>query len=155
MMCSVHRSVAIAELLLLASLCACTLGRKESIEATVFFRAADGTPAADEEIEVVESLGDDMVVTDVIRADNLGRVFLQGRYCTPVILRAYGGSVYIKEDDPKTEFDVRLTAFRPKRSWNEWVRRQLRSQIFEVHFHTGRALRQPGIGRNCDQHPPP
>lgn len=83
-------------------------GEKMTIDSEVYFRSPDGTPAANEQVYIVEQIGYGHV-TATDRTDRNGRVTLQGRYCTPTVVAANGGAVVIRKDNLKDTYVVVLT----------------------------------------------
>ncbi len=83
-------------------------GEKIAIDSEVYFRNDDWTPAANEQVYIVEQIGYGHV-TVVDRTDRNGRVTLRGRYCTPTAVAGNGGAVVIRKDNLKETYVVVLT----------------------------------------------
>ncbi|MBC7932052.1 MAG: hypothetical protein H7Z38_15955 [Rubrivivax sp.] len=88
---------------------------KAFIDSTVVFVAPDGTPAANEEVRIVERFRDGAHITEVTRTDANGVVRLRGRYCAPVRVEAYGNSGVVWTAGERLR--VKLYFFRPPSLW--------------------------------------
>src|SRR5687767_14642965 len=83
-------------LLTLALTCCAPGGERTSLRAVIAFVNADKTPVVNAPVYVVEIVRTRAVVTEVLKTDEHGRVFLEGAYCLPAVILTRGGDVVIE-----------------------------------------------------------
>jgi hypothetical protein len=91
-----HGIQVICGLLTLVLTCCAPGGERISLRAAIAFVNADKTPVVNAPVYVVEIVRTRAVVTEVLKTDEHGRVFLEGAYCLPAVIAARGGQVVIE-----------------------------------------------------------
>lgn len=73
-------------------------GSRTAVVTDIEFVNADQTPVVDAPVYVTEQVGNNQVVTEVLKTDARGRVSLNGYYCSPMYVLIRGGSVVVQRE---------------------------------------------------------
>ena len=73
-------------------------GQRTALAVDVRFVRADQTPVVDAPVYIAERIGSGEIVTEVLKTDAHGQVFLRGSFCLPAFVAARGGGVAVQQE---------------------------------------------------------
>ena len=83
-------------------------GNRTSLTADIAFASVDQNPVVNAPVYIVETIGTMRVVTEVLKTDEHGHIFLKGTYCLPALIATRGGSIVLEPGKLALSYQVTI-----------------------------------------------